>query len=339
MRRPATAGRILTSVGLAISVAAAAGPPAPNTVVWADQSPQEQQVFRSGANAVSVDVTVRDRNRRAVTGLTAADFTITDNGVPQEIANISFGQLPIDVTVALDVSYSVTGLMLDRLRTSVVQLMGDLTPKDRLKLMLFNSRVARTVDFTSDTGAVEAAMRAAVAGGGTSLLDTISVSLLTPAPTDRRQLLVVFCDGSDSTSTTTPEMLANIALRSHATIAMVLPGARQASTVPPTTRANIAAPVTTLNPLITLPAVTMTGTRRVLDPLFETLAAATGGAIVPAPASADLSAVFRWILRDFRSAYVLHYNVQGVDRAGYHTLDVKVKRPNVEVIARRGYWY
>ena len=108
-------------------------------VAWFPLRSQEPQVFRSAANGVSVDVTVRDRSRRGVPGLTAADFSLTDNGVPQEIANVSFGQLPIDVTVALDVSYSVNGVLLERLRTGVVQLMGDLTAKDRLKLMLFNS--------------------------------------------------------------------------------------------------------------------------------------------------------------------------------------------------------
>ena len=303
---------------------------------------QEPQVFRSGTNAVAVDVTVRDRGRRTVMGLTAADFTVTDNGVPQEIASVSFGQLPIDVTVALDVSYSVTGLMLERLRAGVVQLMSDLTQQDRLKLMLFNSRVTRTVDFTTDAAAVEAAIRTAVAGGGTSLLDTISVSLLTPAPPDRRQLLVVFCDGSDSTSTTTPGMLTSIALRSHTTIAVVMPGTATMVNAQPSARlsnSSVLTAGTTLNPVGAAPYMSFVGPPRPLESLFSTLAAATGGAVVPAPANANLSAVFRSILRDFRSAYVLHYSVRGVDPSGYHTLEVKVNRKDGEVIARRGYWY
>jgi len=274
-----------------------------------------------------VDVTVRDRGRRTVMGLTAADFTVTDNGVPQEIASVSFGQLPIDVTVALDVSYSVTGLMLERLRAGVVQLMSDLTQQDRLKLMLFNSRVTRTVDFTTDAAAVEAAIRTAVAGGGTSLLDTISVSLLTPAPPDRRQLLVVFCDGSDSTSTTTPGMMPGTA-----TMVNAQPSARLSNS-------SVLTAGTTLNPVGAAPYMSFVGPPRPLESLFSTLAAATGGAVVPAPANANLSAVFRSILRDFRSAYVLHYSVRGVDPSGYHTLEVKVNRKDGEVIARRGYWY
>ena len=78
---------------------------------------QEQlPTFRSMANAVAVDVTVRDSKRKSVTGLKASDFEVYDNGIRQEVAEVSYGKLPIDVTVALDVSFSVTGLMLERLR-------------------------------------------------------------------------------------------------------------------------------------------------------------------------------------------------------------------------------
>jgi len=112
---------------------------------------QEQlPTFRSMANAVAVDVTVRDNKRKSVTGLRASDFEVYDNSVRQEVAEISYGKLPIDVTVALDVSFSVTGLMLERLRSGVVTLMRDLAREDRLRLMLFNSRVSRVVDFTTD---------------------------------------------------------------------------------------------------------------------------------------------------------------------------------------------
>src|SRR6185436_10780661 len=117
---------------------------------------QELQVFRSTANAVSVDVTVQDSGRRPITRLTAADFEVLDNGVKQEIGEIGYARLPIDVTVALDVSYSVNGLMLERLRRGVVQLMSDFGAEDRLRLLLFNSKVARTLDFTSNASSVEA---------------------------------------------------------------------------------------------------------------------------------------------------------------------------------------
>jgi VWFA-related protein len=44
-----------------------------------------QPVFRAGTDVIQVDVSVLDRNRRPVHGLTRADFTILEDGKPQSI--------------------------------------------------------------------------------------------------------------------------------------------------------------------------------------------------------------------------------------------------------------
>ena len=72
--------------------------------------------------------------------------------------------------------------------------------------------------------------------------------------------------------------------------------------------------------------------------LFRALARETGGDVLDTGASGDLSATFRRAINDFRSAYVLYYSVRGVDRGGYHTIEVKVAREGATVQARRGYW-
>ena len=38
-----------------------------------------------------------------VAGLTSADFTLTDNGVPQAIVSLSIDAVPLDITVLLNV--------------------------------------------------------------------------------------------------------------------------------------------------------------------------------------------------------------------------------------------
>jgi VWFA-related protein len=287
---------------------------------------QEQlPTFRSMANGVAVDVTVRDSKRKSVVGLKPADFEVYDNGVRQEVAEISYGKLPIDVTVALDISFSVSGVMLERLRSGVVTLMRDLSREDRLRLMLFNSRVTRVVDFTTDEKQVEAAIKAAAAGGGTALFDSISVALASSAPRDRRQLVVVFTDGNDSTSTTQPATLTNVALRTRAAVAMVLPG----------TGPIVVTSSSSAQQMMTSMKVSLMP--QPYDGFFQSLAKATGGSVVRTDASSNLNAVFRQILDEFRSAYVLLYDAKGVER-GYHELEVRVKRDGVNVSARRGYW-
>ena len=50
-----------------------------------------------------VDVSVRDSGR-PVTGLTVADFVLTDNGVRQQVESVEAAAVPIDLTLVMDVS-------------------------------------------------------------------------------------------------------------------------------------------------------------------------------------------------------------------------------------------
>ena len=67
-----------------------------------------QQTFRSGVDAVRVDVLVMDGNR-PVAGLTASDFELRDSGVVQPIESVAIEDVPLNVMLALDTSESVDG--------------------------------------------------------------------------------------------------------------------------------------------------------------------------------------------------------------------------------------
>src|SRR5687767_1205034 len=125
----------------------------------AQQPASPPAVFRANADAVSVDASVQ-RDRRPVVGLKAADFELLDNGVPQEITEVAYERLPIDVTFLLDVSASVTGDALDELRRALRQVRGDLGPGDRLRLLTFNMRVQRLIDFTQPGANLDEALAA-----------------------------------------------------------------------------------------------------------------------------------------------------------------------------------
>jgi VWFA-related protein len=56
--------------------------------------PQPAPQFRAGVELVRLDVSVLDRDRRPVRGLTPADFTILENGVPQKIAAFNAVDIP-----------------------------------------------------------------------------------------------------------------------------------------------------------------------------------------------------------------------------------------------------
>jgi VWFA-related protein len=295
-----TSRRVAIATGLAVVLVAAPVRPV------AGQSPPT--TFRASADMVSVDVSVH-RRERPITGLTIDDFEIFDDGVPQSIANLTYGTLPIDLTVALDVSQSVSGSVLDQLRRAVRELARELDDQDRLRMVMFNSRIRRVLDFGAPAAAIDAAFDEIRPGGSTVLLDTLAVSLAGPFPPDRRQLVVAFSDGQDSLSITEPEMLLDLAQRTTPTLSVILASPRWQSASAAEARAEF----------------------------YARLAGEAGGMVETVGPNESLSSIFRRMLTAFRQSYVLHFVPRGVEPAGFHALDVRVKRNAVEVRARRGY--
>ncbi len=263
---------------------------------------QDATVFRSNVDAVTVGVSVQ-RSGRPVSDLTPADFDLTDNGVAQTIAALSYEKLPIDLTVLLDVSTSVNGRLLDQLRRAVLDLRKSLQPQDRLRLVAVNMRILRVIDFDAPPSAIDAAFSGMTTGGASAVLDALAVSLASAAPPDRRQFAVIFTDGKDSISINTPDMLLDTARRTTAAVSIVL----------------------------------ATPLRRPADRIYTDLANETGGSVVSLLPGETFGGMLQRALDQFRSSYVLTYTPTGVERTGAHTIGVRVKRSGVDVRARKGY--
>lgn len=73
-------------------------------------------------------------------------------------------------------------------------------------------------------------------------------------------------------------------------------------------------------------------------PYLADLSASTGGRLIEMATTRNLQAVFLQVLDEFRHRYVLAYSPSGVAPTGWHTLQVKVKRGNVAVKSRPGYF-
>lgn len=282
----------------------------------AQQEPRP--TFRTGADAVAVEASVR-RDKKPVTGLKPGDFQLLDNGVLQQISDLNYERLPIDVTVVLDVSASVTGAVLDELRQSVRQLKTDLGPRDRLKLVAFNMQVRRLADFEAPAAATDAAFASLSGRGSSAIFDSVAVQLASPTLEGRRHLIVLFTDGQDSSSISDSDALFDVAKRTTATVDIVLASnAPERSSASPFARSPGRPPIT-------------------VGRMYDQLARETGGLVVPTTAGENLASTFRRALADFRASYVLYFTPQGVEPSGSHTIDVRVKQDGADVRARRGY--
>lgn len=271
-------------------------------VARAAPTPGQTPVFRAGADAVTVGVSVR-RGNRPVSGLTIGDFTLTDNGVVQTLTTMSYEKRPIDVTVLFDVSGSVTGAVMDQLRRSIVDLRRSMGADDRLRVWTFNMRIRQLLAFDAPPASADAAFAALSAGGSSAVRDAVAVALASGGSPDRRPLVVLFSDGKDSISLQTPDLLLDLARATTPTVSVVL----------------------------------ATPARTTSDRVYAELVAETGGSLVSLLPTDTLGGSLRSALEQFRSSYVLAYAPTGVTTVGAHAIAVTVSRPGLDVRARRGY--
>ena len=82
MRRVAVCFAVSAACVARLTLSAQSGQPAPQTTV------------RTGVDAVRLDVSVLDKNRRPVRGLTTTDFTVLEDGKPQPIVLFSAVDIP-----------------------------------------------------------------------------------------------------------------------------------------------------------------------------------------------------------------------------------------------------
>src|SRR5688500_1869158 len=128
------------------------------------QTPQQQPVFRAGADTVRVFVTVTDRDGRLITDLTQDKFEVRDEGKPQPITIFDNSPKPIQMVVLLDVSGSMEG-NLGLLRAGARQLFARLGPEDVAKVGTFGKEITISPEFTRDAKALEAALPVEIESG------------------------------------------------------------------------------------------------------------------------------------------------------------------------------
>jgi len=255
--------------------------------------------FSSRVEAVRVDVLVTD-NGVPVRGLGPGDFEIRDNGVVQQIDLVSFEQIPLNVVLALDMSDSVAGDRLERLRSAGSAILVGLTKDDQSALVTFSQAVRLGATLTGDVAQVRAALARANGEGSTSLVDGTYAGIQIGESDAGRALLIVFSDGLDTASWLPAENVLDAAKRSDVVAYAV-------------------------------------AVRSPAKPEFlRDLTSFTGGRLFEVEKTDKLDALFVGILQEFRQRYLVSYTPRGVARDGWHKLDVRVKRGGT-VKARPGY--
>lgn len=279
--------------------------------------------FRSGIDMVRIDVLVKDE-KQPVTGMAATDFEVRDNGILQAVSVIPPEAVPLDIYLAIDVSASVSGERLDALIDAAKRLVDASRADDRVTILGFGHRLSLLADRSIDVGALRQRLATLRAEGGTALNDAIVASLGLRERSDARAVLIVFSDGRDTMSWTSPSAVLGAVERADLSTYVVTVGPQMASEAGDVDRYR--------------------RPRRPQDdmwlhhgPFLDLLARVGGGRRLQA-ASADVGDAFLQILEECRRRYLLVFTPKSVPADGWHELEVRVHRQKGHVTARRGYF-
>lgn len=278
--------------------------------------PQEGPVFRADVRLVRLLVTVKDNLGRLTGSLEKEDFTVSDNGVPQEIAVFErrTGQ-PLSVTLLIDTSSS-TGKELRYEIASVERflkaLFGGGNPHDEASIIDFNDEVILRASFTRRMERLRSALRELKPGGGTSVYDAIYLACGNMEGRDGRHVIVAVTDGGNTTSYLTYQDALQAIHRADA----VFYG------------------------IVVLPVTNDPGRNIGGENALASLAASSGGRVFYPSAGPALDEAFGEILRDLRTQYLLAYYRKNVppSKDRFHRIEVTLRQPDLRALSRNGYY-
>lgn len=277
---------------------------------------QEPPVFRVDVRLVRMLVTVKDVRGSLVGGLNREDFTVTDNGVPQEIALFERQtEQPLSIALLVDCSRSTAKerrYEIDSVRRFLKSLFSEGNPADSIALYSFNTEVSLESSWTRNLRRLESALGRLKSEGATALFDAIYLSAENLEDRPGRRIVVVVSDGGDTASRVRFEQALEALHRADAVLYSIL----------------------------VVPVAGDAGRNVRGENALTTLSQWTGGRIFFPSTGAPLDQAFSEILRDLRTQYLIGYYPREVppSKDRFHRVSVKVNRPNHTVTARNGYF-
>ena len=328
------------------------------TAVGAQSQSQGDDAFRfkSGVELVNVTATVSDDNGHFVTGLTKEDFTVFDDGQPQEISQFSNERVPLSLGILLDTSGSMTPEKMSSARSAIDRFIYDLLDKDdELFFMQFASVPDLLQGWTYDRRAISRAVSQVSAAGGTAMYDAIAQALPIAADgRNQKKAILVISDGNDTNSRTSVNQLRNMIRESEVMVYALgvdgndvqtyTPQPRQPSgpRFPiPIPRGRGRWPGFPFAPQIGFPPIGgvwgRTGNEHVNENALRAITDDTGGRTEIVRGFGDLGAATQHLADELSQQYYIGYNNGGKKDGKWHAIKVDVRSRHYTVRARKGY--
>ena len=253
---------------------------------------------------VNVSFSATDRNGRMVSGLTAQDFIIEEDGKRQQVALFSRErELPLTLALLVDISPSVAPVFEEEKRTASAFLESVLGKKDLALVISFDRDATLVQDYTEDVPTLTRAVnRLQLSRNGTSLFDAVYLASTEKLAREAgRKAIVVLSDGEDSTS---EYDLGKALIAAHRSDVVVY-------------------------------SISNSANSRTL----RTMSEETGGAFFRISRAGDYEKIFQQISLELRTQYSLGYHSNNPARDGkFRQIKITSRNANLLVRARKGYY-
>jgi Ca-activated chloride channel family protein len=283
----------------------------PRGVACLTGSDDGQIELRSDVVLVNV---VAKRGNGFAAGLERKDFTISEDGAPQEVAFFGAEDTPFAAAVLLDTSGSMEH-KLTVARAAVARFADRTRRDDRLAVFAFADSVKQVQEFGPGRREVSDALWDMVADGNTKMFDCVDEAVAAlEKRSEQRRAIVLLSDGGDSGSRVSRDKALNRALAAGVTFYTIdlRPSGGQSS---------------------------MSKQDQILAyATLKTLADKSGGRFFTLSGGSDLDAAFGEIVDELGHQYTLGYYPTNQRRDGkYRRIGVTTTQQGVALRARPGY--
>jgi Ca-activated chloride channel family protein len=278
--------------------------------------PSNPEPIRVNVRLVPVVATVKDPAGALVGSLEKADFSIRDNGIPQEIAVFERRtEQTLSVALLIDNSGSTAKDLkyeVDSVARFLHALFREGNPEDTVGLFSFNYEIVRQHPFSRNTVSMEHSLRGLKGDAGTALYDAIYLAAGELQHRKGRRAIVIVTDGGDTVS--------------NKDFHAALEAAQLTDSV--------------IYPILVVPIENDAGRNIGGENALTGLARGTGGRVFVPSLGAAMDRAFDQIIRELRTQYFLAFYPQNVPltKDRFHRLEVQVSRPQLQVLSRSGYY-
>jgi VWFA-related protein len=277
-----------------------------------------QQRFRSAADVVTINASVRDARGRLISDLKAADFEVRDNGQLRPILSLrSDRDSPISLAILVDMSGSMKiGPKISMARQAYKSVLSQLREgQDEAALFTFDAELHQRQGFTHALASLQDGLAEFEPFGTTSLYDaTAATARQLAARSTTNRAIIVLTDGTDTSSAMTAAEVSGLASSIDVPVYVV-------ATVPSVDQRQM---------------MESEGRPGGDGADLRDLAYWTGGQFVFASSFGETAVAASSLVAELRQKYLL-----AIEAAGDHEwrrLDVRVRRPSSVVRARTGYF-